>query len=407
MKKNIQILIVAVFLLLLTLGYFYTKQNDHDSSPRIPAEVAGPSVARPAPAPTPAVTDAPTPAPTPMPDAIKVSKPSHKHKVITPNLDPVLTFEEPTTPSTTPAPAPAPAPIPTATQAPEPSHAQTVTTANPTPMLTFEDPTVTANTQEPKVSVNPAASAAAAPTPAANDDFGAAHIYGGLGLNYYQLSEDLNTSNATYRTLMTPSYHLGLDLDLTKKTAVELEYKDTSVHFNNSSVNLNSGDGHWQTLSLQISTVLDGFSNFLSRMFGDTLEFRLLFGFEAHRMPVTLFTISAQPEVKNLNLIDAAVGGQATYYFNPKTKLSVLERLQYPLVVGAEDAGASMSATPVIFFDGSIGVDRKVGKATWLGIYWFGQFNDMHFSYTDSQTNANGSMSSFFSTIEVRLTYDF
>jgi len=347
MKTNFRIIIVAA-LLLVAIGYLFAQTNSNHATARIPAQDAN-VVAPPAPAPTPTPVLVAAPSPTPIP---------------TPN----------------PAPLPIPSPVPT----PSPVAAPALN-----PVLE----------QKPIATPQPVAPA--------EDDFGGVRVYGGLGFNYYQLSENLNTSDATYRSMMTPSYHLGVDLDISKKTALELEYKDTTVRFNNSSVGANSGNGHWQTLSLQVATAIDTISDFLSRVMGDSLEFRLLFGFEAHKMPVALFNNSNQSEVKNLNLIDAEVGGRAIYFFNPKTKLTVFERLQYPIAVSPDDAGASMTARPNLLFDGSIGVDRRIKKDAWLGIYWFGQYNSFNFSYTDSQTNANGSFSAFFSTVELRLTLDF
>lgn len=368
MKVKVRTVILAAFCL-LAIGYLFAQTKSNSPTPRVPAQDASAI----APSPTPSPVAAPTQTPVAAP--IEKSAPPKevaetKRVVLTPHLDPVLKFEEPTVTPIQPAPKPM---IAAPSRSPTP----------PTP------------TSESK------------PVVKSDEDDGGVHVYGGLGFNYYQFSENLNTSVATYRSLMTPSYHLGVDLDITKKTAIELEYKDTAVKFNNSSVNLNSGQGHWQTLSLQMSTAIDTISDFLSRVVGDTLEFRLLFGFEAHKMPVALFNNVNTPEIKNLNLIDAELGAHATYFVNPKTKLTIFERIQYPIAVSAEDAGASMSATPIVFFDGSVGVDRKIRENAWLGIYWFGQYNDMRFSYVDSQTNANGSMSSFFSTIELRLTLDF
>jgi hypothetical protein len=238
------------------------------------------------------------------------------------------------------------------------------------------------------------------------------HIYGGIGINYVRYQENLSDVVTNYADIRGPSYSVGVSMDLNDNNAIESSYKSTPFRFDNSSVGLSDLSAVWQTLTLQMATQSESASRWIERKLNDeekTDRFDILYGFQLHQVPLPLFMNGTnQPTLKDIQLFDASLGARWQKYLNPRTRTSLEFRAQYPLASSSSTAGSSFSINPVVLFDGSVGIDKKfITDSLWLGLYWYGQYHDFNFNYNDPTTTASGSQSTFFSNIELRLTFDF
>ena len=232
----------------------------------------------------------------------------------------------------------------------------------------------------------------------------------GAGINFVRYTENLSNVNTSYGDLRGPSYSVGTAMDLNDHYAVEASYKDTPFIFNNSSANVNNLSGQWQTVALGLSQKSDGASKWTDRVLSDTVsanEVRWHYGLQLHQIPIPFFDIYHEPYLKTVQLLNASAGASWERYWNPWTRTTMLVNLQYPISSSTSTGDASFQVTPVILFDGSLGIDKKLSTNYWLGLHWYGQYQNIGVSYSDNQVSASGAMSVFFSTIELRLTFDY
>ena len=233
----------------------------------------------------------------------------------------------------------------------------------------------------------------------------------GLGINYVRYTENLTDVSTSYADFRGPSTHLGIGMDLTDHYAIEADYKDTPFQFNNASVGLPNTFGDWQTLLLQVTQKSDGASAWTDRYFNDKPgqnEISWLYGVQLHQLPIPLFSSSTeQPLLKTVQIFDLSAGARWQRYWNANTRTTMLLHLQYPIASSSSTGGSSFQVNPVIFFDGSIGVDKRLKDHLWLGLHWYGQYQQFNFSYSDSQISDSGAQSTFFSDLELRLMFDF
>jgi hypothetical protein len=87
-----------------------------------------------------------------------------------------------------------------------------------------------------------------------------------------------------------------------------------------------------------------------------------------------------------------------TYYW--------LMRYQYPLTSKA-DGASQWSMQPVFAFDGSIGASYNITRQLKLGLFWYGQWHQFNYTYSDGTVVDSGFQSLFYSNVDVRLGIDF
>lgn len=318
-----------------------------------------------------------------------------------------------TTAIVAPAPTPAPAP-PTA-----PLVTQTIQNApsSPAPPPTSSEPPIVPLAQQaPKPPIAPMPPPAplaipvAAPAPPLPSPLMCAlprqkiglRLFAALGINYVRYSEDLTDVITNYADLRGPSMHLGIGMDLGDESSVEATYKSTPFRFDNSSVGDATLSGTWQTLSVQ------GIAKSRTFTANETAgsEYAWLYGFQIHQVPYALFeNATNKAVVRPIQLIDLSLGGRWRKMINPWTRTEIFLRGQYP--ISTSSTGSTFSAKGVLLFDGSIGAEKKVTDLLWVGLHWYGQYHNLKFKYNDSLVTAEGSHSTLFSNLEVRLTWDF
>lgn len=251
------------------------------------------------------------------------------------------------------------------------------------------------------VASSPPAPFATTPNFFPRQDEAGLRLFFGLGVSYVLYKEDLTDVATDYHDFRGPSTLIGVAADVVPGLAVEASYKNTPIRFDNSSVNLDALKGSWQTL------VLQGASGSRPDRIGELL-WKFLWGFQLHQMPLALFENGTNtPVMKNVQLATASVGAEGSYMTNERTRLNMLMRYQQPIGYSASAGGSALSMTSKLFFDGSVGIDKKIGDKVWMGLHWYGQSHNFKFKYRDADVTAEGDHSGLFSTLELRLGFDF
>lgn len=157
----------------------------------------------------------------------------------------------------------------------------------------------------------------------------------------------------------------------------------------------------WKTISLE--GIMRKLTNL--KVFGRPILMGFRAGIQRHETPYVHVDVNGDPLLKQNNMTTASLGLLAelnrrrwNYYW--------LMRYQYPFSTTSEGA-SQWEITPTFAFDGSVGLSYNLTPRTKLGAFWYGQWHQYNFVYSDgTQTNA-GFQSLFYSSADLRLGIDF
>ena len=236
-------------------------------------------------------------------------------------------------------------------------------------------------------------------------------IAAGIGASYVRLQESLSDVSATYADMRGPGAALEVGLQLTDRWAVEAGYKTTPFELDNGSAQFAALRGSWDTYSIEAVRKSGSASAFIDRVFGEPCgsnSFETLLGIQMHQTPLALFQNSDNaPILRQLQIVNASLGGRWRRYLNPWTRTTVSMRGQKSISATSSNSGSSLSADSVMAFDGSLGADKRVTDALWVGLRWYGQYHKYNFTYSDTATTAVGQHSALISTVELRLSLEY
>jgi hypothetical protein len=181
----------------------------------------------------------------------------------------------------------------------------------------------------------------------------------------------------------------------------DISYKNTPgiIQPNNATVSPNTYA--WTTLGLEgVYHTAAPFS-----ILGSPVIYGLRLGLQQHKMPFVFVDEVGNLLLKTNDMTDASAGlllewsrRRWTYYW--------LMRYQYPLTSKA-DGASQWSMQPVFAFDGSIGASYNITRQLKLGLFWYGQWHQFNYTYSDGTVVDSGFQSLFYSNVDVRLGIDF
>ena len=96
------------------------------------------------------------------------------------------------------------------------------------------------------------------------------------------------------------------------------------------------------------------------------------------------------------------------YNYLTQTNLDYEIFMRYQTMLGSSSlSGDSFHATPLLMFDGSLGLSRHYESGLTMGLYWFGQQNNFRYDSVRNGISTSGTQTMFNSTLQFRLGYDF
>ncbi|RYZ83391.1 MAG: hypothetical protein EOP04_20050 [Proteobacteria bacterium] len=221
-------------------------------------------------------------------------------------------------------------------------------------------------------------------------------LYAAAGINYVLYEEKLADVTSRHRDLRGPSTNLGIAMEINETHSLEADLKTIPMQFDNSSAGLGNLNGNWQVLGIH------------GRYKPSASGLSWVYGAQVHKMPLALFqTVGNVPTLRNIQLLNFSLGARYDHLLNPFTRTQILLHGQYPASAQTSSDGARLGVSPVFAFDGSVGLEKRVFTESWVGLFWYGQFQQIKFDYFDPQVSATGAHTVFFSNIEARWTYEF
>lgn len=140
-------------------------------------------------------------------------------------------------------------------------------------------------------------------------------------------------------------------------------------------------------------------------LFGSPILYGMRLGVQHHQVPFVFLNADANLELKN-NTMTTASAGVLAEWLRSRWTYSWLMRYQYPLTSTA-DGSSQFSIAPTFGFDGSIGASYNFTRQLKGGIFWYGQWHQFGFQYSDGQVGNQGFQTLFYSNIDLRLGWDF
>jgi len=135
------------------------------------------------------------------------------------------------------------------------------------------------------------------------------------------------------------------------------------------------------------------------------LVYGLRLGIQQHKTPFIFLNADTDLNIKSNEVNTASLGVLAelnrrrwTYYW--------LMRYQHPLSTKANGSD-QFTLTPTFAFDGSLGASYNFTPQLKAGMFWYGQWHQYNFAYSDGEVTNVGFQSLFYSNLDFRIGFDF
>ncbi len=227
------------------------------------------------------------------------------------------------------------------------------------------------------------------------------YVWGGAGFDYLKFtqSSSVTTETGEFSTMTGPSTSYGANVRVSEKSNIEFQYHDLPGKISKTGATAIDKDNFsWKTMSLDYQRKISSSKD---------LNYTLLLGVQTHQTPF----LSTDDTNGVVNLVDnemtnASVGMKINYIWSPQYEYEFM--LRYQSVLSSKSMGSyDFSAKSNLMFDGSVGLSRHFDNGFKLGVYWFGQYQDLKYDFTRSGTTTSGTQNFLNSNIEIRFGWEF
>lgn len=226
-------------------------------------------------------------------------------------------------------------------------------------------------------------------------------VYLGSGLDYllFDQSGTGGSESGHFGKVALPTQLLGAQLQVGKKSRLVFEY-----HFwpseieSGETAKLNDNKYNWTSMLAEYQYRFHQ-TNYSA--------YSLLVGIQQHQIPYLSVNALDKIDILTNQLLNASLGVQAKFLTESrKYEYEVFMRYQH-LLNSSSLNGHTFTATPVLMFDGSIGVSRYFDNGFKAGLYWFGQQQYFNYEFTREGVESSGSQNLFNSNIQFRIGWEF
>lgn len=220
---------------------------------------------------------------------------------------------------------------------------------------------------------------------------------GGDLLQFNQSSSN-ELTNGTFSKMMMPALMMGVGFRVSDKSSVNLQYHDAPGEVSASTdTDVTKTTYHWR------SAIAEWQYELLQR---GRVRYNLLFGGQIHQIPFLYVDDLGTVSVLQNELDNLSVGFKANYLTSSRYSYEAFFR--YQQLVGSKSLdGNTFSASSQLIFDGSVGVTKLYTNGMRAGVFWFGQSQNVRYSFSKDGLKSSGTQSFFGSTFQFRFGYDF
>lgn len=141
------------------------------------------------------------------------------------------------------------------------------------------------------------------------------------------------------------------------------------------------------------------------RVYDIPVTYGLRVGMQQHKTPFLFLDSDANLHMKTNEMTTASLGVLAEWQ-RRRWAYYWLMRYQYPF--SSKSPGATtFDVSPVFSFDGSVGTSYNLTQQFKVGLFWYGQWHQYNFTYSDGEVTNPGFQSLFYSNVDLRFGFDF
>ena len=226
----------------------------------------------------------------------------------------------------------------------------------------------------------------------------------GAGYNYVDYRQSVyGIANVSDHRLKGPSEYLetGFIGSNSWGGVMSVKYTPGDVNVAKDDGSNFSGSYKWTTMSVE--GILRKVSKFT--LYDIPIVYGLRVGVQQHKTPFIALDDVNEPSMQTNSTTAASMGVLAEWQRRRWTHYWLM-RYQYPLSTKAEGVN-SFTMDPKFAFDGSIGSSYNITQQLKLGVFWYGQWHQFNFAYSDGTTKKSGFQTLFYSNVDLRLGFDF
>lgn len=221
----------------------------------------------------------------------------------------------------------------------------------------------------------------------------------GSGLNYIDYRQSVQRGTLKAHSGETPTKYVELGFDGRRGWGGAFTYKETPGEISIPSAQIDNGSYTWT------STAIEGLLRKKIQFLKLPASFGARVGVQQHKTPLVFLDGDTNLQLKRntMQTISLGVLGELVHR---KWTHHWLMRYQYPFSSQAEGSNR-FEIEPTFAFDGSVGTSYNLTQQLRLGIFWYGQWHQFNFVYSDSEVTNVGFQSLFYSNLDLRLGFEF
>ena len=233
----------------------------------------------------------------------------------------------------------------------------------------------------------------------------------GVGYNYLRFNQNTTTpynSLLTYESFDGPGFYIGLLKTINNHWDMSAEIKNAiGSTSSGQGASVRQGNYQWITSSIEGIYKSEPFKMPLKMINSDyQFQWTTRFGFQYHIVPFLVRETNQLVNLETNELTFLTVGGGLQWH-RPESLWSyeTYFRVQYNV-----KTGSGFNISNPFSFDGSVGFSREITKKWSIGGFWYGQFQTFSVDGIQDSVSGNtveGSISLFYSNLEVREIYSF
>lgn len=228
-------------------------------------------------------------------------------------------------------------------------------------------------------------------------------LWFGSGVNFTSYSQSMSEfSDVSFGKINTPSQVFQGGFFFDDNLALSMTYRNTPGKIEGGLTTVvENGSYEWKTM---IAEVL--YRSVKSNREEKNAEWIWSLGIQHHQMPFIVPLTANTLSIQSNSTAKLSLGTKYQKLTTKKIRIETYLGFQHPVSSSAE-VGTSFKLSPKYTFDGSIGAAYEFKPHIYLGLYWYGQYFNNEFSYTNNGSLFSGSQKLFFTNFDVRLGVEF
>lgn len=214
--------------------------------------------------------------------------------------------------------------------------------------------------------------------------------------NFSQTGEGLES--ASFGKFTAPAWAVGARFNINDQSSLAFEYQKLPGEV------VAGASSQLDTKNYLWKSILGEYQHVFAEK--GKIKYRGLAGLQVHQLPFINANEDGTTSLFENEMNNFSLGAAVNYRVDVNTQYEFLMRYQ-SILQSKSLADGNFQATPNLIFDGSLGFNHRLQGGTFLGVYWFGQFQSIKYNFEKTGGDSSGTLTFFNSSLQLRIGYDF